>query len=459
MKKNQLAVGLPDLKQNLPTCVACQYGKQSRLPFAQKSTWRSSHKLQLVHTDVRGPLRTPSLKGSKYYIAFIDDYTRYCWIFFLNFKSEVADVFWKYKALVENQSGAIIQVIRTNNGTEYTSERFNNFCEEAGIEHQLTAPYTPQQNGVVKRDKLDKKAEVGIFVGYNSQSKTYRVYMPHADKVIVSRDVKFMEDDKWSWDAKKNQNFKFLDENIDDIPLRGTKSLSNIYQRCNVAVFEPVGFNEAVEDKKGRVTMQEELNMIEKNNTWELVDRPTHKKAIGVKWVYRTKLNSDGSVNKHKAKLVVKGYAQMFGVDFSKTFAPVARLDTIRMLLVLDTQKGWKIYQLDVKSAFLNGYLKEEIFVEQPEGFAVKDKEDKDIVTQSTAEAKYIATATVANQALWIRKLLTYLNMEQTGSTQVFVDSQAAISIAKKDLEFVAPKSRRSVEQNALVATNMLEDV
>ena len=90
--------------------------------------------------------------------------------------------------------------------------------------------------------------------------------------------------------------------------------------------------------------MQEELNMIEKNNTWELVDRPTHKKAIGVKWVYRTKLNSDGSVNKHKARLVVKDYTQMFGVDFSETFAPIPRLDTIRMLLALATKMGWKIY-------------------------------------------------------------------------------------------------------------------
>ncbi|WKA12871.1 hypothetical protein VitviT2T_030219 [Vitis vinifera] len=123
--------------------------------------------------------------------------------------------------------------------------------------------------------------------------------------------------------------------------------------------------------------MREELNMIEKNNTWELVDKPIHKKAIGVKWVYRTKLNYDGSINKHKARLVVKGYAQMFGVDFSETFAPVARLDTIRMLLALAAQKGWKIYQLDVKLAFLNGYLEEEIFVEQPKGFAVKGKEDK----------------------------------------------------------------------------------
>ena len=113
------------------------------------------------------------------------------------------------------------------------------------------------------------------------------------------------------------------------------------------------------------------------NNTWELVDRPTHKKAIGVKWVYKTKLNSDGSVNKHNAKLVVKGYAQMFGVDFLETFAPVARLDTIRMLLALAAQMGWKIYQLDVKSIFLNGYLEEEIFVEQLEGFVVKGKEDK----------------------------------------------------------------------------------
>ena len=107
----------------------------------------------------------------------------------------------------------------------------------------------------MKQDKLDKKAEVGIFVGDNNQSKTYRVNMPHANKVIVSIDVKFMEDDKWSQDAKKNQNFEFLDENIDDIPVRSTKSLFDIYQMCNVAVFESAEFNEAVEDKKWRVAM------------------------------------------------------------------------------------------------------------------------------------------------------------------------------------------------------------
>ena len=86
---------------------------------------------------------------------------------------------------------------------------------------------------------------------------------------------------------------------------------------------------------------------------------------IGVKWVYRTKLNADGSINKHKARLVVKGYAQVFGVDYLETFAPIAWLDTIRLLLVVAAQKNWKVYQLDIKSAFLNGFLQEEIYVEQ----------------------------------------------------------------------------------------------
>ena len=120
---------------------------------------------------------------------------------------------------------------------------------------------------------------------------------------------------------------------------------------------EPEGYEEATADQKWRNAMKEELIMIEKNKTWELVDKPNHKKAIGVKWVYRTKLNSDGSINKYKARLVVKGYAQVFGVDFSETFAPVARLETIRMLMSLAAQKGWIIHQMDVKSAFLNGYL------------------------------------------------------------------------------------------------------
>ena len=109
--------------------------------------------------------------------------------------------------------------------------------------------------------------------------------------------------------------------------------------------------------------------MIEKSETWLLVDRPSHKKVIGVKWIFKTKLNADGSINKHKARLVAKGYSQEPGTDFTNTFALVSRLGTIKLVLVVAAQCGWLIYQLDVKYAFLNGVLKEEIYVEQPDGF------------------------------------------------------------------------------------------
>ena len=108
------------------------------------------------------------------------------------------------------------------------------------------------------------------------------------------------------------------------------------------------------------------MSMIQKNKTWELVEKPQDRKVIGVKWVFRTKLNADGSINKYKAKLVVKGYAQIFGVDYSDTFAPVSKLDTIRLVLAVAPQRGWKVFQLDVKSTFLNGVLQEEIYVSSP---------------------------------------------------------------------------------------------
>jgi len=90
--------------------------------------------------------------------------------------------------------------------------------------------------------------------------------------------------------------------------------------------------------------MEEKMSMINKNETWALVDKPQDRKVIGVKWVFKTKLNADGSINKYKARLVVKGYAQIFGVDYSYTFAPVARLETIRLLLAIAAQRGWKLF-------------------------------------------------------------------------------------------------------------------
>ena len=110
--------------------------------------------------------------------------------------------------------------------------------------------------------------------------------------------------------------------------------------------------------------MEEEINAIKKNNTWKLSTFPKGHEAISVKWVYKAKKNAQRDVERYKARLVAKGYKQKHEIDYEEVFSPVACMETIRLLIAITTQMKWKIYQLDVKSAFLNGYLEEEVYVE-----------------------------------------------------------------------------------------------
>lgn len=109
--------------------------------------------------------------------------------------------------------------------------------------------------------------------------------------------------------------------------------------------------------------MDEEIVAIEKNHTWELTELPRGQKTIDIKRVYKTKLKENGEVDKYKARLVAKGYKQEFGVDYKEVFAPVVRHDTIRSVIALAAQSPWPIFQLNVKSAFLQGDLKEQVYV------------------------------------------------------------------------------------------------
>lgn len=117
--------------------------------------------------------------------------------------------------------------------------------------------------------------------------------------------------------------------------------------------------------------------MIEKNGTWQMVKKPKDTNVISVKWIYRLKTNANREPIKHKARLVARGFTQEYGVDYLETFAPVSRHDTIRTILAVAAQKKWKLFQMNVKSGFLNGELQEEIYVEQPPGFIQEGEEGK----------------------------------------------------------------------------------
>jgi hypothetical protein len=115
--------------------------------------------------------------------------------------------------------------------------------------------------------------------------------------------------------------------------------------------------------------MHEELENFERNQVWELVDPPPGSKPIGTKWVWKNKDGEKGEVVRNKSKFVAQGFSQKEGIDYEKTFAPVARLEAIRILLAFSVAKGFKLHQMDVKSAFLNGVLEEEVYVRQPPRF------------------------------------------------------------------------------------------
>ena len=131
-------------------CENCVYGKQNRVSFPSRSN-REKHILELVYSDVFGPMKVPSLGKSVYYVSFIDDFSRNTWIYFLKKKDEVFDRFKEFKALVENHTKKKIKVLRTDNGGEFCSTKFEELCKKCRIAWQKTTRYTPQQNGVVER--------------------------------------------------------------------------------------------------------------------------------------------------------------------------------------------------------------------------------------------------------------------------------------------------------------------
>jgi hypothetical protein len=112
--------------------------------------------------------------------------------------------------------------------------------------------------------------------------------------------------------------------------------------------------------------MQAELQAIRDNNTWSLSELPKDHRAIGLKWVFKVKRDAAGNIVKHKDRLVAKGYAQKQGVDYDEVFALVARIETVRILLALAAHGDWEVHHMDVKSAFLNGDLQEQVYVHQP---------------------------------------------------------------------------------------------
>ena len=497
---SKIVKGLPNLNSDHSSiCKGCALGKNTKHSFPN-SVHKSKNILELIHTDLCGPMSVPSLNGCQFYVIFIDDYSRRTWIYFLKTKesSEVLSKFKEFKALVENQSGQKIKTLRSDNGGEFTSDIFKNFCISVGIKREYSVPYNPQQNGIAerknrsivesaramlhdqnlhysfwaeasntavyiqnrcphsilenitpeeaftkvkpdlshlrifgcpvyihvpkeRRTKLEPSGKKGIFIGYSETSKGYRIYIPGQRTIEVSRDVIFEEDTAFKISnndeciSEEDQETEIEREDNSDIssmsnnnesdhvnlnnkkrPLWARKMLAENQvepddviqeskrtrnQSCYVALLseliksEPTNVKEALSHQSWKEAMIEEYNSILKNDVWDIVPRPKNKSVVSSKWLFKIKHAADGSIEKYKARFVARGFSQKEGIDYDETFAPVARYTSVRTILAIAASKGWKVHQMDVKTAFLNGKIEEEVYVEQPEGFSVFDRQ------------------------------------------------------------------------------------
>lgn len=550
--RNGAVIGMEfnDSKIGIENCETCAMGKQHRLSFG-KSTNESKGLLDLIHSDVMGPMETLSIGRARFILTFVDDYSRKVFCYFLHSKSDVFDKFIELKNLVERQLERKIKNVRTDNGTEYVNKKFEEYFKLNGIQHQLTAPYTPEQNGVAermnrtiiekarcllydanlpknywaeavnmsvylinrsvntnsmektpeeiwtnkkidvskiklfgsevmvhipkeKRQKWDYKSQKLIFVGYEENSKAYRCIDKATRKLTISRDVIFLEkvnndmniefntdevrDNDSENNIQENDNQSGLNTEVDNrekssgsttevnrnangkkIPIidltdtstedddnpndpdyhPGDDIVATVHQNesvsrlprevgididsddsdensessCNVmhanlSILNDIEFifkcdeEQQLDDpmriedlpgrndyKKWESAMNEEMASLNENNTWDLIHLPKGKKVIKTKWVFKTKRDVDGNVIRHKARLVVKGFTQRYGIDYDQTYSPVVRYTSIRFLIALAVKNQLKIHQMDAITAFLQGEIDTEIFIEQPDGF------------------------------------------------------------------------------------------
>ncbi|KAJ9544841.1 hypothetical protein OSB04_024548 [Centaurea solstitialis] len=692
LAKTGLVTGLPSLrftKEQL--CSACEMGKIKKSSHKLKVEHNTSKPLQLLHMDLCGPMRVQSINGRKYVLVIVDDFSRYTWVNFLRSKDGASDIIISFIRNVQVRLQLPVQVIRTDNGTEFKNRKLDSFLDSVGITHTFSAARTPQQNGVVERknrtlveaartmltfsklplhfwaeavasacftknrslitkrvfgcecyvkkdkDNLDKfspKGDEGVFIGYAKDCPSYRVYNKKTRCVVESTNVDFeegIEEDPTpapvtpgisgvlasdqlhgnpmtsSSPANKpsssNSNTCDLDElfeffykefpapanvalpvpavvqpaahvmvsttDISFSNLQGTSSSSSAttspcsrvspapvegepshtfqqapvvnvpspqsgasstmpttshhqgipspapqvagpststtppapqvagpstttspapqvtgpststhpapqvagpstttqpapqaagpslvssdtpaapgpivvqsqvpptvttlattrrepefyidlrieplppptlphttkwtrahplqqvigsksapvktrsatQNECLFAAFlsrhEPSNVTEALDISDWVTAMQEELNQFERLGVWRLVPRPKNKTIIDLKWIFKNKKDEDGIVTRNKARLVAKGFKQQAGIDYDETFAPVARIKAIQIFLAYAAHKNFTVYQMDVKTAFLNGELKEEVYVSQPEGFVDRTK-------------------------------------------------------------------------------------
>ncbi|GJR59785.1 putative RNA-directed DNA polymerase [Tanacetum coccineum] len=395
--------------ESLEKCKSCIIGKMVRKPFPHKVE-RAKDILGIIHTDVCGPFRTVLREGASYFITFKDDFSRYGYVYLIKHKHEVFETFKVFQNKVENQLSKKIKAIRSDRGGEYMSHKFVNHMKSCGIVSQPTPPYTPQHNGVSERrnqtlldmvrsmmnlttlpksfwgyalesaarilnmvptkkvertpyeiwhGKAPKLSYLRVWGCYPKETIGYYFYYLPENKIFVARNAEFFENSHIVQEASGSHGplkMSRSDEGLELIQEEDTQASENTIEEHNEVVpikvdpqnvkvpiwdlNEPPNFKATLLDleyDKLLKAMNTEMQSIKDNQVWILVELPPNGRTIRSKWLFKKKTDMDGN-------------------SYKDSFSIAAFYD-------------YDIWQMDVKTAFLNGHLSEDVYMVQPKGF------------------------------------------------------------------------------------------
>jgi len=405
--------------------------------------------------DLIGPLNE-SLHENKYILTFLDDYSRFGWVFFILNKSDFFSIFYTWYIKVKNILNKTISYIQTDNGTEFSNIKFQSLLSDSQLSHQLweyaadTANYIHNRiphrgiNNKIPfeiitnfkvdyscfkvfgcrvffyipksfRSKSDNNASPGIFLGYSENPKAYKILDIINNKIILSRTVEFFED------SAANSRITFslpniqLDFQLDFLPpseIRGSVPLYNATSipfinntdreinqiLTNKKRIENGSTDSSIRKQKTSMKKTAAKNNLREPNTYQEVfslpnkddwlkaiqnelknmkdlnvftiiyNIPHNSSLVSSMWVFKYKKDDCGNIIKRKARLVVRGFSQKYGIDYEETFSPTLKQDSLRLITAITVQKSFEIVQIDINSAYLNATQNGEIYMRAPEG-------------------------------------------------------------------------------------------
>ncbi|GKC46039.1 retrotransposon protein, putative, ty1-copia subclass [Tanacetum coccineum] len=345
-------------EESFDVCVSCISGKMSRKPFTYASEI-ADDLLGIIHSDVCGPFRTTSREGANYYVTFTDDFSRYGYVYLIKHKHEVFETFKTFQNEVENQLGKTIKALRLDRGGEipkgnnglllsYPLEskifvaRYVDFFETNLIKQEVSG-------STIDFDEIQSEdPQPSENTSLHQHEVEHDTVEPQTDVILVCRSIRIPQ-------APEQYGF-YIDGEVHEL---GDHRKPPNYQ---AALSDP-------ESKKWLEAMNMKMQSMKDNQVWNLVDLPPNCKTVGSKWLFKKKTNMDGNTHTYKARLVAKGFTQTYEVDYEETFSPIASIKAIRILIAIAAYYDYEIWQMDVKTAFLNSRLNEDVYMVQHEGF------------------------------------------------------------------------------------------